>query len=177
MSRYLWAGKNIMSQQFRIESQSLRDQLNKLLPSQNRGGIGVDLTGSTTVIPIIDLTETAEGSSPRVDLQSALSHATVTTFSVNNTTTDIVTTTGYFRVFGNTSGGNSQGSIILTDGTTAKTLYILQSSTGSFISDNFDFIVKLEAGDTLQAKSLSTGAYIAGCTRQLADLSGNLTNP
>lgn len=166
-----------MTQQFRIESQSLRDQLNKLLPSQNRGGIGVDLTGSTTVIPIIDLTETAEGSSPRVDLQSALSHTTSTAFSVVNTTTDIVTTTGYFRVFGNASNLNSQAKIILTDGTTAKTLYYQQGFTGGAISDNFDFIVLLQAGDTLQASSISTGAYISGCTRQIADLSATLTNP
>ena len=49
-----------MSQQFRIESESLRDKLNNLLPSQNRGAIGVELSGSTQIVPIIDLTETAD---------------------------------------------------------------------------------------------------------------------
>ena len=51
-----------MTQQFRIDSESLRDKINSLLPSQNRGSIGVDLSGSTTIIPIVDVTETAEGS-------------------------------------------------------------------------------------------------------------------
>ena len=39
-----------MTQQFRIDSESLRDKINSLLPSQNRGSIGVDLSGSTTII-------------------------------------------------------------------------------------------------------------------------------
>ena len=63
-----------MSQQFRVESQEIRDKLNSLLPSQNRGSIGVDLSGSTTIIPIVDLTEVAEGSSLREDLQLSLIH-------------------------------------------------------------------------------------------------------
>lgn len=166
-----------MAQEFTIKSPTIEDKINQLLPSQAGLGAGIDFSASTMVIPIVDLTETAEGSGLRVDLQSALSHSTATAFSVVNTTTNIVTTTGYFRVFGNASNLNSQAKIILTDGTTAKTLYYQQGYTGSTISDNFDFIVKLVAGDTLQASSISTGAYISGSTRQIADINGNLTNP
>ncbi len=62
-----------------------------MLPSQGGFGAGVDFSASTMVIPIVDLTESAEGSDVRVDLQSALSHKTVTsTHSIANTTTTII---------------------------------------------------------------------------------------
>jgi len=43
-------------QQFRINSQVIEDKYNSLLPSQGGQGAGVDLSASTMVIPIIDLT-------------------------------------------------------------------------------------------------------------------------
>jgi len=166
-----------MAQEFTIKSPTIEDKINQLLPSQAGLGAGIDFSASTMVIPIVDLTETAEGSGLRVDLQSALSHSTATAFSVVNTTTDIVTTTGYYRVFGSAQNTNSQTKIILTDGTTAKALFYQVGNAGTTISNNFDFIVLLQAGDTLQAFSNSTGGYISGCTRQIADINGNLTNP
>ena len=60
-------------QSFRVESEKIRDKLNNLLPSQNRGAIGVELSGSTQIVPIVDLTEIAEGSALRQDLQRSLS--------------------------------------------------------------------------------------------------------
>ena len=41
----------------------------------------------------------------------------------------------------------------------------------------FDFIVKLEAGDSLVGASSNTAAIITAVTRQIADINGNLTNP
>ena len=69
-----------MGQEFIIKSPKLEDKVNQLLPSQGGFQAGVDLSASTTVIPIVDLTETAEGSDVRADLQTALSHNTVTAF-------------------------------------------------------------------------------------------------
>ena len=85
-----------MGQEFIIKSQKLEDKVNQLLPSQGGFQAGVDLSASTTVIPIIDLTETAEGSAVRADLQTALSLSSISAFSVNNTTTTIINTTGYY---------------------------------------------------------------------------------
>ena len=89
-----------MGQEFVIKSQKIEDKINQLLPSQGGFQAGVDFSASTTVIPIVDLTETAEGSDVRADLQTALSHNTATAFDVANTTTTIINTTGYFRIFG-----------------------------------------------------------------------------
>ena len=47
------------------------------------------------------------------------------------------------------------------------------------VGRSFDFIVCLEAGDSLRGTSASGGAddFLNVSTRQLADLSGNLINP
>jgi hypothetical protein len=138
------------------------------------------------VIPIVDLTESAEGSQLRVDLQSSFSLITSTSFNVNNATTTIINTTGFFRIFGKastfTSGSGDACTISITDGTTTKVLldtrlFVQYSAVGNGGTTDFDFIVKLEAGDSIVATSGSTSLSLIGVTRQLADLSGNLVNP
>ena len=41
----------------------------------------------------------------------------------------------------------------------------------------FDFLVKLEAGNSVTATSNRANNFLIGVTRQIADLEGNLTNP
>ena len=89
-----------MGQEFVIKSQTLEDKVNQLLPSQGGSAAGVDLSASTTIIPIVDLTESAEGSNLRQDLQTSFSFNSANTFDVNNTTTTLVNTTGFYRVQG-----------------------------------------------------------------------------
>ena len=174
-----------MAQEFTIKSSQIEDKINQLLPSQGGAGAGIDFSASTMVIPIVDLTETAEGSSLRQDLQSSFSHTTATSFNVSNTTTILVNTTGYFRVFGNTqllNGASTQynAEIQIDDGTTTKSIFKVISVTNSGLNNTstpFDFLIKLEAGDTLKAVSSGAFANLTGCTRQIADLQGNLINP
>ena len=169
-----------MGQEFIIKSQNLEDKINQLLPSQGGFQAGVDLSASTTIIPIVDLTESAEGSNLRVDLQSALAHGQVTNFNINNASnTVIVNTTGYFRVFGcATTNGNTGSSLNLFDGTTSKTILAFNGYTsGNFSNNTFDFLVFIEAGHSLRGTSANANSIIGGCTRQIADLQGNLINP
>lgn len=174
-----------MGQEFVIKSTALEDKINQLLPSQGGQQAGVDLSASTMVVPIVDLTETAEGSEVRADLQTALSHKTATSFAVNNTTSTLVNTTGYYRVFGSASvlcGSASTQSVNfgINDGATTKIVWELSIPTAvanSIIaSNNFDFVVFLEAGDSLQS-SATANAEATGATRQIADISGNLVDP
>ena len=169
-----------MAEEFIINSNAIETKINSLLPSQGGFAPGVDFSASTMVIPIVDLTETAEGGTTRQDLQSALSLASCTVFDVTNTTTTIVNTTGYWRVTAVSSCGGSptvRNSIIMTDGTTTKQMWEhLMNGTGNSCL-NIDYIFFLPAGVSLQVKSDSSGATIAGSVRQLADLSGNLVNP
>ena len=59
-----------MASEFTIKSEQIESKINQLLPSQGGYGAGVDFSASTMVIPIVDLTETAEGSALRQDLQT-----------------------------------------------------------------------------------------------------------
>ena len=173
-----------MAQEFIINSQAIEDKINQLLPSQGGYAAGVDFSASTQIIPIVDLTESAEGSILRQDLQTSLSLTSVTAFSVSNTTSTLVNTTGYYRVFGNVhgvalSGVNRNVIFQITDGTTTKILvkYNLIANSGIAFEESFDFLIKLEAGDSLQCVSNNANIAADGCTRQIADLSGNLVNP
>nr|4E27_A Chain A, Capsid Protein [unidentified]4E27_B Chain B, Capsid Protein [unidentified]4E27_C Chain C, Capsid Protein [unidentified]4E27_D Chain D, Capsid Protein [unidentified]4E27_E Chain E, Capsid Protein [unidentified] len=175
------------SQQFRIDSESIRDKLNTLLPSQSRGSIGVDLSGSTTIIPVVDLTETAEGGAQREDLQKAFTLINTIDFDVENTTTTIANTPGFYKVVGNLSSRDEASGAIavieVTDGITTKILANnrIVSPDGTTAVQSvpvpFDLMVKLVAGDTLQARSNNAEVRVQGIARQIADVSGNLINP
>ena len=174
-----------MGQEFVIKSTTLEDKINQLLPSQGGQQAGVDLSASTTIIPIVDLTESAEGSNLRQDLQIALSHNSVTTFNVSNTTSTLVNTTGYFRCFGTFNGFNSgaadrSAQFLLNDGSTTKEILDFDLPSSAIIQKfviPFDFNVFLSAGDSLQAVTNVTQVNLQGVTRQIADINGNLTNP
>ena len=173
-----------MAQEFTIKSEDIENKINQLLPSQGGFQAGVDFSASTMVIPIVDLTETAEGSSLREDLQKAFSLTSTTAFQVNNATTTLVNTTGTFRVFGTAFiGAHSSAAsctFSITDGTTTKVLYTAKGISTSQVqasTESYDFLVKLEAGDSLVGATTSTIFELNGVTRQIADLAGNLVNP
>ena len=170
-----------MGQEFIIKSQALEDKINQLLPSQGGFQAGVDLSASTTVIPIVDLTESAEGSNLRQDLQTSFSLISITAFSVSNTTSTIINTTGYYRIFGSVAGSRSGAGFdsaifSLTDGTTTKVLveYEIYDPNATV---PFDFIVFLQAGDSVTLRTTATSVACKGSTRQIADLAGNLVSP
>jgi hypothetical protein len=174
-----------MAQEFVIKSESLENKINQLLPSQGGFQAGVDLSASTMIMPIVDLTESAEGSALRQDLQTAFS-TNVSSAEVENTTTELQNTTGFFRVYGTVYG--------FTDGTARSAKIQLNRSSNSekfplyikscpvntsnlVISGSFDFIVTIGAGFTLEATSSSTNLIISAASYQICDINGNLTNP
>lgn len=175
-----------MAQEFTIKSQQIEDKINQLLPSQGGFQPGVDFSASTMVIPIVDLTETAEGSSLRQDLQRAQSLSSATTFSVTNTTSTLVNTTGYYNVkcslqILTVTSGTPSANISVTDGVTTKILYEINQTaaitTRALDYTLLDFDVFLRAGESLTCTSSSTATKITGSLRQIADINGNLVNP
>jgi|TARA_A100001011_G_C14078655_1_gene743550 hypothetical protein len=171
-----------MAQEFVIKSQTLEDAVNQLLPSQGGAQAGVDLSASSMIVPIVNLTEAAEGSILRQDLQSALSYDTVTTFSVSNGTSTVVNTTGYWRVFGANTIGNSGGvsekvEFILNDGVGDKIILgqqMEQVGTALAVTLGFDFIIKLDAGDSFKITCTADGIS-RGSVKQIASINGVLT--
>ena len=174
-----------MAQEFIINSENIESKINQLLPSQGGYGAGVDFSASTMVIPIVDLTETAEGSNLRQDLQRAYSFTTSNAFAIQNATTTVLNTTGYYNFFGFVNGssvstGNVTCNFIINDGTTDKTIAAVtfeDASTTTPQITNFNFDVFLQAGHSFVISSNSVNISAKGSFRQLADLSGNLVNP
>lgn len=174
-----------MAQEFTIKSQEIEDKINQLLPSQGGFQAGVDFSASTMVIPIVDLTETAEGSSLRQDLQRSISFTTANAFEVANATTTLLNTTGYYNFRGLISavatGANLNANFEISDGTTQKELfnfYVNSMATTTALSAvPFNFDVKLGAGDSIIANSDNTAIILSGTFRQIADINGNLINP
>jgi hypothetical protein len=167
-----------MAEEFTINSAAIETKINQLLPSQGGFQPGVDFSASTMVIPIVDLTETAEGSSLRQDLQTALSLTSATAFSINNANTNIVTTTGYFRITAHCRcTGAGSAAVEITDGTTTKALIEIASAASFLTVVPIDLIVFSEAGDSISINSSSTAMDVRGSVRQIADLAGNLVNP
>jgi hypothetical protein len=166
-----------LAQEFTIKSQSIEDKINQLLPSQGGFQAGVDFSASTMVIPIVDLTESAEGSSLREDLQVAWDFATTNTNIVNASNTVLVNTTGFYKVCTNVSCSSSgTASINLFDGTTSKDIkfYSFAASSSRVYEE---FIVFLSAGLSLRGTSSNASTGLNVSTRQIADVAGNLTNP
>jgi len=167
-----------LGQEFFINSQILQDKISDLLPSQGGAGAGFDLSASTQIIPIIDLTESAEGSTVRQDLQTSLSFSSITSNSTSNATDTIISNTGYYRLFGSMHGdGGGSTSIQATDGVSTKVLLINYFSTALRDNIQFDFKVFLPAGISITQTSTSGSIFITTATRQIADIDGNLINP
>ena len=170
-----------MGQEFFINSQELENKVRELLPSQGGAGAGFDLTASTQIIPIIDLTESASGSNIRQDLQTSFSLINTTKGSVSGSTATLLSTTGYWRLQGNASAtfnGNNTSKISITDGVTTTIVYELQAynSAGTDIIGivPFDFVVFVNAGQSITI-SADTEARLNVQARQIATIDGELT--
>ena len=172
-----------LGQEFFINSQELQDKVDKLLPSQGGAGAGFDLSASTQIIPIIDLTESAEGSNVRQDLQTASSFAS-TLVDCTNSDQLITTTTGYFQLeFAynvSVAGSNNFVRIYLDDGVTEKEVFqqkAYASGTNGVAHGNSRIVVFISAGKELRIQSNNASSRIVVCSHQIADIDGNLSNP
>lgn len=165
-----------------VVSEALEAQVRDLLPSQR--GFGEDLQASNVITPIIDLTAVAQGTTTPQYLQTALAFGSQTSISISNTTTVIANTPGFYRIFGVSNvlfgGGNFLNDFSLSDGLSTKFIWqhlnFNSTQTGN-TNLQFDFTVFLATGISLSGRSNSASSSIAGTSRQVADVNGNLVNP
>ena len=148
-----------------VNSEQLEATIRDLLPSQN--GFGSELQASNVIMPIIDLTASAEGSSLPTSLQQALSFDSQTAFESNNSSVVIANSPGFYRIFANAAsrrnaagGTEADCQITMTDGSTTKIIWQMTNR------DN----------NETPAITANLG-YITGSSRQIADVSANLINP
>ena len=167
-----------------VTSESLQQKIRQLLPSQD--GFGTDLAAQNVIVPVIDLTAAAEGSQTPEYLQTAIAFGSQTAFNVNNTTTVLENTAGFYRVFGvaqnrANSSTTATAQFTLTDGASTKIVWGMTSTTASGTTNGngiqFDFVVFLAAGESLSAVSSSANGFLTGSTRQVATITGTLVQP
>jgi hypothetical protein len=166
-----------------VTSEALQAKLRQLLPSQQ--GFGTDISASDTIIPIIDLTEAAEGSQVPEYLQRALAHGSQTALSLTSGSgsTSIATTSGFYQLTGvcsfkSDSGGARELSVDLSDGATTKKVTGVKLPATNDINSTaaIDVLFFVESGGSASI-TCGTGFNFIGSVRQVADSNGNLTNP
>jgi len=167
-----------MGQEYFINSQELQNKVNSLLPSQVGAGAGFDLSASTQIVPIIDLTESAQGSNVPQDLQTAYSHTNSDHQTITNTTTTLIVNTGYWRILASANCGTTSGvaQLSINDGSTSKTVYSQRLPANSH-QNLTDFIIFLGAGDSFEGISTSADLTLRVTLRQIADIEANLISP
>tara|TARA_Y100000114_G_C11724200_1_gene310065 strand:- start:304 stop:828 length:525 start_codon:yes stop_codon:yes gene_type:complete len=174
-----------VGQEYFINSESLQQKVRQLLPSQGGLGQGQDLSATTQIVPVIDLTETAEGSDVRPDLQTALSFGSTTVTSVSNQTSSIITNTGYWRIFGQNiinfpRASNAEILHIINDGSSDKNIKVFfdyaDSSETQSSQEFFDYNIFLKAGESFKVTAPGD-AICKVTTRQIATIDGTLIDP
>jgi len=166
-----------------VTSEALQSQLRTLLPSQE--GFGTDLMAQNVIVPIIDLTSAAEGSSVGQNLQTAIAFGSQTPFEAANSTSLVANNPGFWRVIGTASNGTdasgpNQVRLAMDDGLSTKNVWqLVWGGTSTVYSGavGFDLTFFLEAGITLNAISNDGSCFISGSARQIADVNGVLVNP
>jgi len=163
-----------------VTSEALQLKLRQLLPSQQ--GFGTDLSASDTIIPIIDLTQAAEGSDVNIQLQEAFFAGQTSVELLDAGTQTIVNTPGFYRLTYQMSarngGASSRCSIRINDGSSTTDLIAKAEQTNpSGYSFQGDLTVFLSSGDSVEIFSDFSTSYCHVTARQIADVNGSLVNP
>ena len=168
----------------RVTDEALEKKFRDTFKSQGGAELVDDLYAQGVIVPIVDFTAAAQGSELRSDLQTAWDFATGSATTSNGNTT-IVSTPGFWQVGANFTVQDSttalDGRVLINDGATS--VIIWQCSHGAATVDGIDstisnkFVVFLRSGDILRAGTNSSRAILDVWYRQIADVSGNLTNP
>jgi hypothetical protein len=166
-----------------VTSEALQAQIRTLLPSQQ--GFGNDLMAQNVIVPIIDLTRTAEGSSVGTNLQTAIAFGSQTAISADNTTVVVANTAGFYRLIGvaitqNQSGADNTVTLQMSDGLSTKNIWATTTRATGNATDShiqIDLTFYLNAGESLSVIASGTYSEFDGSVRQIADVNGNLVNP
>ena len=172
-----------MAQIIPIVSDALQATIRRLLPSQN--GFGEDLQASNVIVPVVNVTPSAEGSILGTNLQTALAFGSQTSFSIKDETTTIADSPGFYRIFGTMSGNGDtsqtlEGKFDLRTGLSSKNIYgarFTNGATAGAFAISYDFVVFLASGESITGTSVSNLINIKGSSRQIATVSGTVVNP
>ena len=168
-------------QNYEVVSPAIETLLRTSLPSV--AGYGGLVRATNTIVPVLDVSAAAEGSSLPTDLSRALAFGSQTAFQVDNTDTTIANVPGFYRVVGsvnlfNNVSSDQSGGFKPTDGSTTKVVWAcVDDGNATMTTTPFDLILFLASGESLQAFSTRVSITTAGSVRQVATSDGTLVNP
>ena len=168
----------------RLTDETLEKRFRDTFRSQGGAELVDDLYASGVIVPVVDFTAAAEGSALRSDLQTAWDFSTGHS-TIKNTNTTLVSTPGFWKVgltvVTNGSGTLRTASINLTDGLSTRPVWEINTvdPTGGPDWETFsaEFVVYLRSGDSLTGTTGDVFTNLDVWYRQIADVSGNFTNP
>jgi hypothetical protein len=165
-----------MAQIKSVVSESLQATIRRLLPSQS--GFTEDLQAQNVIVPVIDVTPSAEGSQLPSFLQTAASFAGSTGFAITNATTTLISNPGFYIIRGEINCDSSDfATLRIGNGSSRTGLISYQGANSGAGIIPFEFVVFLDTDDLVDAQSTGTGSQVAGLHFQIADRYGVLNNP
>ena len=159
-----------------VNSESLQATIRRLLPSQS--GFTEDLQASNVITPVVNVTPTAEGSQLPDYLQTALTRDGTTIFGVNNTTTAVASSPGFYILRAQAYvGATGNINVHILEGGISYTFWALNGAISGAQTTHINFTVFLNTGETLRLTSNNTNGEFYGYAYQIADRYGKLNNP
>ena len=174
-------------QNYEIVNPTLEQQVATLLPSV--AGYGGNLRSTNTIIPIVDLTTAAEGSTLPETLNNAWDFSTGSAI-VSNGTSTLITNTGFWKVGftyrdeNTTNSGTPAflGKLFIDDGSSQKVIWQMSHVNTSSTNETIGFTsgemyVFLNSGQELKCSTSSAFETMTVWYRQVASKDGTSTQP
>lgn len=171
----------------RVTDEALEKKFRDTFKSQGGAELVDDLYASGVIVPIVDFTAAAQGSELRSDLQTASDFAT-TLVNVENTTSSIISTPGFWKVdvlvvttLPVGSSARTQATVFIDDSSSTKSIFEVRQPLNAATSDVLnpipsELVVFMRTGDVLKVLAASS-CNVSVAYRQIADVNGNLVNP
>lgn len=168
----------------RVTDEGLEKRFRDTFRSQSGAELVDDLYASGVIIPVVDFTSAAEGSALRQDLQTAWDFSTAN-YRVSNGTQVVANTPGFWQfnlnaVLPFNLGSLTRATVQINDGTSTKIIWDWEEAVASpseiFTINSGNLICFLRSGDSLESV-MPVDCQMQIWVRQIADVSGNLTNP
>lgn len=167
----------------RVTDEALEKRFRDTFRSQGGAELVDDLYAQGVIVPIVDFTAAASGQSLSENLQTAWDFS-VTHLQAENGSQTLASNAGFYKCSVTVSFTNAAGpgnvTLQVTDGVSTKILwrvYEIGSGSTNFANPQYQDVVFLRAGDSLQIDSSASGVLVDGTVRQIATVSGDLVNP
>lgn len=165
----------------RLTDEALEKRFRDTFRSQSGAELVDDLYASGVIVPVVDFTAAAEGSSLRQDLQRAWD-ITTGHLRATNTNQTIITTPGFWLLTANIAvtgaSGGLTGAIKLSDGLSSKTIWQVSEigNIGTTAIASGDIVVFVRTDDSVIV-DVDVDVILDVSYRNIADVYGNLTDP